>query len=142
VTAPLRVFLDSNVLISALIGAADSAPVILVDWLASGRVGPMLTGSCNLKEVERNLARKLPQAIPVWKHFLKNSGLIVVPCRKLRLKDINPKDAPIIAAAVSAKASHFVTGDKRLVEEVKKSTIHSLLLAVSPREMLEAILAQ
>lgn len=134
-----RIFLDSNVLISALIGDTDSAPVILVDWFTGGHLGPMLTSKCNVDEVERNLARKLPQAIPLWRAFLQRSGVTVLPCKKKRGRGINPKDASIVAAAVAAKATHFVTGDKRLIAEMQKAEMN-LPLPVTPREMLEAIL--
>lgn len=139
-TAPLRVFLDSNVLISALIGDPDSAPVILVDWLAGGHLGPALTSKCNIEEVERNLAKKLPQAVPLWRSFLQRSAVTVVPCKKRRIRGINSKDASIVAAAVAAKATHFVTGDKRLIEEMRKKEM-KVPLPLTPREMLEAILS-
>lgn len=139
-TFRFRVFLDSNVLISALIGDSDSAPVILVDWLTGGHLGPALTSRCNVEEVERNLARKLSHAAPLWKSFLQRSGVTVVPCKKGRARGINPKDAPIVAAAIAAKATHFVTGDKRLIEEIKKIRVKSPLV-VTPREMIEAILS-
>lgn len=139
-TFQLRVFLDSNVLISALIGDADSAPVILVDWLTGGHLGPALTSKCNIEEIERNLVHKLPQAVPLWKSFLQRSGVIVVPCKKTRTRGINPKDAPIVAAAIAAKASHFVTGDKRLIVEMKTKGVR-VPLPATPREMLDAILA-
>ncbi len=139
-TSRFRVFLDSNVLISALIGDSDSAPVILVDWLTGGHLGPALTSRCNVEEVERNLARKLPQAAPLWKSFLQRSGVTVVPCKKGRTRGINPKDGPIVAAAVAAKATHFVTGDKRLIEEMKKKGAKAPL-PFTPREMLDAILS-
>lgn len=138
-TSRFRIFLDGNVLISALIGDPDSAPVILVDWFTGGHLGPMLTGKCNVEEVERNLVRKLPPAAPLWRAFLQRSGVTVMPCKKRRTRGINPKDAPIVAAAVAAKATHFVTGDKRLIAEMKKAGMNPPL-PVTPREMLEAIL--
>ena len=52
----ITVFLDSNILISALIGSARSAPVVLVDWLADSRAATLITGRCCIQEVERNLA--------------------------------------------------------------------------------------
>lgn len=139
-TSRFRIFLDSNVLISALIGDPDSTPVILVDWLTGGHLGPVLTSRCNVEEVERNLAHKLPQAVPPWRSFLERSGVTVVPCKKGRTRGINPKDAPIVVAAVAAKATHFVTGDKRLIEEMKKKGINAPR-PVTPREMLDAILS-
>ena len=138
-TARLRVFLDSNVLISALIGNPDSAPVILVDWLAGGQPGRMMTSAVNVAEVERNLNRKLPAALPVWQAFLARSGIQVVPDTRGRTPGINAKDAPIIAAAVRAGATHFVTGDKRLLAELERSAIGSPL-PVTPRQMLDVLL--
>lgn len=140
ISAP-RVFLDSNVLISALIGEAASPPVVLVDWMVGGRLGVMLTGECNLREVERNLLAKLPAAAPLWGRFLERSGIEVVACPNpdASVRGINAKDAPTVGAALKAKCNYFVTGDKRLLTEIGKSP-GSALIPLAPREMLEALL--
>ena len=137
----ITVFLDSNILISALIGSAHSAPVVLVDWLTSGRSDMLVTGRCCIQEVERNLARKLPQAQPLWRQFVITSGIRIVPCPRRSVAGINAKDSAIVAAAVSAAATHFVTGDKRLLAEMRAAK-SKLPQALTPREMLEALLAQ
>ena len=136
----ITVFLDSNILISALIGSAHSAPVVLVDWLASSRA-MLITGRCCIQEVEKNLARKLPQARPLWKQFVIASGIRIVPCPRQSIAGINAKDTAIVAAAVSAAATHFVTGDKRLLAEMRAAKSR-LPQALTPREMLEALLTQ
>lgn len=138
-TARLRIFLDSNVLISALIGAPESAPVILVDWLAGRHPCLMLTSALNVAEVERTLNRKLPAALPTWRGFLRQSGIEVVPGTRIRTRGINAKDAAIVAASVRAGATHFVTGDKRLLAEVERS-ISGSPLPVTPRQMLDVLL--
>jgi predicted nucleic acid-binding protein len=135
----ITVFLDSNVLISALIGSAHSAPVVLVDWLASNPAAVLMTGRCCIQEVEKNLARKLPQAQPLWQHFVSASGIRIVPCPRKAIAGINAKDAAIVAAAVSASATHFVTGDKRLLAEMRAAK-SKLPPALTPREMLEVLL--
>ena len=137
----ITVFLDSNVLISALIGSAHSAPVVLVDWLASSPAAALITGRCCIQEVEMNLARKLPQAQPLWQEFVGASGIQIVPCPRKPIAGINAKDAAIVAAAVSASATHFVTGDKRLVAEIRAAK-SKLPPALTPREMLEVLLTQ
>jgi len=137
----ITVFLDSNVLISTLIGSTRSAPVVLVDWLASSRAAPLITGRCCIQEVERNLARKLPQAQPLWQQFVIASGIRIVPCPRKSVAGINAKDTAIVAAAVSAAATHFVTGDKRLLAEMRAAKSR-LPQALTPREMLEALLTQ
>lgn len=138
-TAQLRVFMDSNVLISALIGGSDAPSVILVDWLAGGQPGQLMTSSMNVAEVERNLSRKLSGALPIWQAFLARSGIKVVPNTRGRTRGINAKDASIVAAAVRAGATHFVTGDKRLLAEMERSALGSPL-QVTPRQMLDVLL--
>jgi len=139
VNTPLRVFIDSNVLISALIGAPDSAPVILVDWLAGGRPGPLLTSRWNIAEVERNLRSRLPDALPLWQQFLARSGVQIVGSRVKTCTGINTKDAAIVAAALRGRATHFVTGDKRLLAEMRARKVQQPA-PVTAREMLELLL--
>jgi predicted nucleic acid-binding protein len=139
VTGGFRVFLDSNVLISALAGSADSAPVVLLDWLAGGRLGPLLTSRWNVVEVERNLRSKLAGALPLWREFLDRSGIQVVTCRVRQCAGIKAKDSPIVAAAIRSRATHFVTGDKRLLAELRATGIKNVV-AVTPREMLDILL--
>jgi len=136
----ITVFLDSNILISALIGSTRSAPVVLVDWLASSRAVTLITGRCCIQEVEKNLARKLPQAQPLWQQFVTASGIRIVACPRRSIAGINAKDTAIVAAAVAAAATHFVTGDKRLLAEMRAAKSR-LPQSLTPREMLEALLA-
>lgn len=137
----IRVYLDSNVLISGLIGSAQSAPVVLVDWLAGNRDAELITGRCCIQEVEKNLARKLPQAHSSWKQFLVASAIRVVPCPSTRVPGINSKDQAIVSGAVAAGATHFITGDKRLLVEMRRSP-GAFPSALTPREMLEALVAR
>lgn len=137
----ITVFLDSNVLISALIGSAHSAPVVLLDWLAGNPAAAPITGRCCIQEVENNLARKLPRAQPLWQQFVSASAIRIVPCPRKAVAGINAKDAAVVAAAVSAAATHFVTGDKRLLAQMRAAG-SKMPLALTPREMLEVLLAQ
>ena len=134
----ISVFLDTNVLISSLIGSVDAPPVILVDWLAGSSNASLITGRCCIQEVERNLARKLPQAQPLWEQFLVASGIRVVSCPRQQVPGINAKDEPVVAAAVVAGATYFVTGDSRLLAEMRAAKT-PLPQALTPREMLETL---
>lgn len=111
-----------------------------MDWLASSPSAVLITGRCCIQEVERNLARKLPQAQPLWQQFVGASGIRVVPSPRKAITGINAKDVAVVAAAVSASATHFVTGDKRLLAEMRAAK-PKLPPALTPREMLEALLA-
>jgi predicted nucleic acid-binding protein len=107
--------------------------------LTGGQLGELITSHCNIGEVERNLTRKLPEAFPIWNEFLKRTGIRIVPCRQRIVKGINPKDSPIAASAIAVRATHFVTGDKKLLVELTKRQRASFA-AVTPREMLDVIL--
>ena len=83
-----KVFLDSNVILSGLF-SDQGAPRIILDLLAVGL--PVLagaTGLYNLMEVERNLKKKMPEALPLYQEYLPKLGLEVValPCRGNRKK--------------------------------------------------------
>jgi len=134
------VFLDSNVLLSSLIGSAHSPPTVLVDWLVGREDITLATGRCCIQEVERNIAKKLPQALPIWEKFLSTASVRIDTCPRTPVTGINAKDMPVVAAAIVTHAAYFVTGDKRLIAEMHAAKIQSPQ-AVTPREMLEALLA-
>ena len=90
-------------------------------------------------EVERNLRRRLPDAIPLWREFLARSGVQVVTSRARTCQGIKPKDSAIVAAALRSRATHFVTGDKRLLAEMRSEGLKQPA-PVTPREMLDLLL--
>lgn len=137
----IAVFLDSNVLLSSLIGSLQSAPVLLMDWLAGSPSARLVTGQCCVQEVERNLARKLPQARPLWEQFLLASGIEILPCPHRPASGINAKDQAVVAAAVTAAATYFVTGDRQLIAEMRAAKV-PLPQVMTPREMLDMLVQQ
>ncbi|MDA8091325.1 MAG: hypothetical protein M0Z61_14045 [Nitrospiraceae bacterium] len=73
-----KVFLDSNVLLSGIF-PDKGAPRIILDLLTLDL--PLLrgaTGQYNLMEVERNLKKKMPQAIPIYQKYLPKLRLEIV----------------------------------------------------------------
>lgn len=75
-----------------------------------------MTGRCCIQEVERNLARRLPQAQPLWERFLAASSIPVVPRPRHPVARINAKDEPAVAAAVATGAEYeaLQAGNARL----------------------------
>ena len=70
-----KVFLDSNVIISGLF-SDKGAPRIILDLLCLGL--PFLigaTGLYNLVEIERNIMKKMPQVLPLYKEYLPKVNL-------------------------------------------------------------------
>jgi len=75
----VSVFLDSNVILSGLF-SERGAPRILLDLLSLGL--PFLvgaTGRYNLIEIERNLKKKMPGLLFLYKLYLPKVNLKVIP---------------------------------------------------------------
>lgn len=137
----IRVFLDSNVIISGLI-SERGAPRLVLDVLRLGLPALQgVTGRYNLTEIERNVARKVPAALPTLAEYLPKLGLEIVPVpfpgelipfRGL----VDDKDTPVLASAVMGHADFFLTGDMSLLDRIKS---HSGIAfrAFAPREFLE-----
>ena len=140
----VKVFLDSNVIISGLLSDAG-APRIILDLLSVRfPVLKGMTGRYNLTEIERNLARKLPRAIPVFEEYFPRMRLAIVPLPPLVQVEvfggrIADKDAPVIAAAVLGGADYLVTGDRKDFGRLK-TTLQPPPHIVTPAEFVDEVL--
>jgi predicted nucleic acid-binding protein len=109
----MRVFLDANVLFSASLFARGNAPLLV----EIGRAGGcrLLTSPMTLQEAGRNPARKAPQALDRFKHVQAVIELVLDASADLLLwaQGLPVKVAPILAAAVLARADLLVMGDRR-----------------------------
>lgn len=139
----LRVFLDSNVLISGFF-SDKGAPRLVLDILSLEL--PRLravTGAFNIGEMEKTLGRKLPAALPSFRASLVLLGLDIVPIPSRRdmapLEGLTaPKDIPVLASAIIGKADVLVTGDKRHLLRIKKGVLPFPIL--SPSDFLDKFL--
>ena len=129
----MRVFLDTNVLVSALTTRGLSAEL----FEAVLQSHELLISDPVLQELERVLPDKLGQTAAVTSGFvtlLRTEAVLVKGERPFpSLPD--PDDEPIIASALAGKAHVFVTGDKALqgLQRVEH------LPVVSPREFWEML---
>jgi predicted nucleic acid-binding protein len=139
-----KVFLDSNVLLSGLF-SERGAPRIILDLLTLDL--PVLagaTGQYNLVEVERNLRKKMPEALSLYHEYLPRLGLEVValPARdtvRSMAGDIAEKDIPVLASAIACGADYLITGDKKDFARLKRSQQRYNLTIVSPSEFIETV---
>ena len=129
----MRVFLDTNVLASALTTrglCSDLFEVVLQSHV-------MLTSDHVFRELERILPGKLGQSEDVTEGFLDllrtHALLITAEHPLLSLPD--PDDEPIVASAIAGEANVFVTGDKALLE---LRSVENLPI-VSPRDFWEML---
>jgi predicted nucleic acid-binding protein len=142
----VRVFLDSNVILSGLL-SERGAPRIMLDLLSLGL--PFLmgaTGRYNLIEIERNLKKKMPSLLFLYKAYLPKLNLKVIPLpRPEEVRDfsgqIAEKDIPVLISAIRSKADFLVTGDKQhfgKMKELDKYPFHIL----TPSEFIDSILPE
>ncbi|MBI4765010.1 MAG: PIN domain-containing protein [Deltaproteobacteria bacterium] len=123
---PVRIFLDSNIILSGLL-SDRGAPRVLLDLFSLDL--PFLkglTGSYNIMEIERNLKKKLPAVIPVYYEYLPKLNLEIIPLPTK--EEINKyagataaKDIPVLVSAFNGKAGFLVTGDKKDFSPLKRN---------------------
>ena len=111
--ADLRVFLDANILFAASY-SPDGLSALLIELGAAGRV-TLLTSPLAIVEAERNLEAKRPVAMPALRGNLSAVRIVREPApadvERLTPPQLSSKDRPLLAAAIVAGATHFVTGD-------------------------------
>ena len=111
--SPLRAFVDASVLMPAAISSRGSSRD-LIDAGARGQIELVVSQNV-LAETERNLYRKLPDALRTF--WAQRDRLAVVdPSYELVIsvaEHIEPKDAPVVAGAIAADAEYLVSYDRR-----------------------------
>ena len=129
----MRIFLDTNVLASALVSrglCADLFEVVLQSH-------ELLISEPVLKELNRVLPEKLGQSQAITKSFISllraEAQLITDEHTLPKLPD--PEDEAILASALAGKAEVFVTGDKALL---KLKTVETLPI-IAPRSLWEML---
>ena len=140
----VKVFLDSNVIISGLF-SDKGAPRIILDLLCLGL--PVLvgmTGHYNIIEIERNIKKKMPEVLSLYKEYLPKLNLEIIPLpASEKIRDlsghISDKDAPVLASAIIGKVDFLVTGDKKDFVRPSKKGKYPFKI-VTPSEFLEKIL--
>ena len=130
----MRVFLDTNVLVSAFVGrglCTDLLKIVLGEH-------ELLVSKLVVEELERVLRDKLRAPRAVLERamsILDHVEIVPSPTAVPSGPDFDEDDATILAAAFEAKADIFVTGDLDLLAEAKQLPIP----AVSPRKFMELL---
>jgi predicted nucleic acid-binding protein len=114
-TDPVPVCLDADVLIAGLLSRTGASHAILV----LGEIGllRLVLPEAAVEEVRRNLSAKLPEAVPSFEEFLR---AVPVTIHRPTLRDrdrarelADPKDVPILTAAIGSGARVLVTNNVR-----------------------------
>lgn len=121
---PVRIFLDSNVVLSGLL-SSTGAPRIILDILTLSLPGLIgLTGRYNLIEIERNIKKKAPAVLPVYNEYLPKMHLEIVPLPSVaevatHSGIIADKDTPVLVSAIKGRVDFLITGDKKHFDRAK-----------------------
>ncbi len=132
-----RVFLDTNVLVSAL-HSAGGPPGEVLRLHIDERI-TIVVSQLVVDELIRAIHRKLPDALPHLREFLLNTPPEVVPdpmAEEIQTfaHGVNRSDAPLLAAAVIAGADYLVSGDVAFLREARR--LETSVTLVTPRELL------
>ena len=139
--ADLRIFLDANVLFSAAY-RPDGLSALLIELGTAGRVG-LLTSPLAIVEAERNLEAKRPAALPALRGNLSTVRIVREPApddvERLTPPQLSSKDRPLLAAAIVAGATHFVTGDAADFGRFMDRRARLPLRVMTPRQVLTEV---
>ena len=105
----MKLFLDANVLFTAAHNPNGKAALVIE--LGGEGHWQLVTSNYAAEEARRNLARKMPDALPVFTALIQDIPRVrhhLVPRTPASLPE---KDRPIFQAALAAKATHLLTGD-------------------------------
>jgi putative PIN family toxin of toxin-antitoxin system len=111
----LRVFLDTNVLVSAFATRGVCADVLRV-VLAQHR---LVTGEVVLRELGRVLRTRIglpPGAVREIDEFLREHEVAPKPQARAAVPPRDPDDQWVVASAVESRADVLVTGDRNLLD--------------------------
>jgi len=138
----VRIFLDANVLFSAARDAEGRAAA-LFDLAGKGYCTLMASPHA-AEEARRNLDLKHPKLAPRLEQLLRK--VVLCPeCSPLnaewaRAEKLPDKDAPILGAAVQARADLLVTGDRTHFGPLYGEVLRGVEI-VTPAEALARVLA-
>ena len=142
----VRIFLDSNVVLSGLFSDRGSPRIILDLFSLDLPVLTGVTGEFNIVEIERNLQKKMPEVLPTYRKYLALLHLEITPLPSSKevnaLKgQIAEKDLPVLASALKADVDFLVTGDKKDFGKARIRGGYPFRI-VTPAELLQAVLPE
>jgi len=131
-----RVFLDTNVLISAFWGSENCGKIIFAhrDEIIKAVISHQV-----LEECYRNIQKKFPHAVTDFtKMFTSYPPLIVKDPDKINSRIVNlveTKDQLIFYSAMTAKVNYFVTGN---IKDFSVSKLEKLtgIRIVTPKQLV------
>ena len=134
---PLKIFFDADALIAG--SASQTGASFLLLQLCEIKILRGLTCRQVVSECRRNLAKKLPQAIPIFDEIIKRALEIkknpTLDEQKKYRHMAHPKDLPILTSAIKSRADYLITFNTK---HFFPDRGHQLTI-LEPGEMLQKI---
>lgn len=140
----MKIFLDANVFVAAC-GSATGGSRYLFAVAGIDPTWQLLTSELAVREARRNVMRKMPGTSPTLSDLVTARTLTVVHTPPDELvawasRIVHRKDAPILGAALSAKADALCTLDRKdfHTTSVKRACRAVGIRIVTPKDLLLA----
>ena len=130
----MRVFLDTNVLVSAVATrglCSDVLQVVIANH-------SLVAGETVLHELRRVLDEEFrvpPNMVDAADEFLREAAVVVAEAAPHSIELVDPDDIPVLGEAVAGRADVLVTGDRDLLRVEGEAPVK----IVSPRGFWEAL---
>ena len=133
-----RVFVDSDVLFAGAAGPTGHGASLVLLTLAEVTLIEAVASQQVVTEAERNLAEKLPAALPAFRLLVSRCLHVVLDPASAALRDFvglaHPKDLPILAAAALTGCPWLVTFNVR-----HYTPGHSSVRVLQPGQFVSAV---
>jgi predicted nucleic acid-binding protein len=135
-----KVFADSSIMIAGAASRTGASRAVLT--MAEIGLFDLVISEQVLLECERNLAKKLPDALPIFAQLIAPINPEILPNPTLEESNrwidiIEAKDAPILAAAVLGKIDRLLSLNTK--DFTTKVGIKSQLIIQTPAEFVREI---
>ena len=113
----LNVFVDADVIFAGAASPSEYSASNVVLHMAEVTLINAITSAQAITEVERNLTEKLPAILPEFRQIVSRSLKVVDIPKPEDLTgyygQANPKDLPLLVAALQANCAYFLTFNTR-----------------------------
>lgn len=138
----LRIFLDTSVIIAAVLSSTGGARQVF--YLGEAGVLNLMVGPNVLREADEVVRRKVPVTLPLLAQLLAAGHVETAP--KPTLKQVEtaqalvqyPPDAHVLAEAIAAQPAWFITHDKKHFLNQRRKIKLSFKIG-TPGELIQTI---
>ncbi len=139
----LRALPDTSVIISAL-NSTTGASAAILDFARRNQL-VLITTSYIISETEEVIRRKFPKLQPLFQKLKGGQFLVIAEdptlatVKQAALMISDPKDAPILAAAITHQVDYLVTLDRKDFIDDKKVAQKSRIKIVTPATLIKLL---